>query len=139
MIEDSIPVAHTFLAVMERTIHLVGRNVPRHTLQQVAEVLHALRWDFRDVNVRVYFLVNDAGEVSCHSDWPGPVDSSIAMDAVTFHDAAFGRANLGTALLMGKLRVEGISALKLGRFTSLLKPLLDNYRQACAEINGPAS
>ena len=136
MREDSLPESHCFLAVMERTIELVGHCVPQATLQKVAQIFHSLRWEFQDFGVGVYFLVNDAGQVTSAKDWTGPVDSVISMDALTFHQAAFGKANLGTAMLMGKLRVEGISALSLGKFTPLLKPLLDSYRQACAEFNG---
>ena len=124
---------------MERTIQLVGHNVPRRALQNVAEVLHALRWDFQDYGVRVCFLVNDAGDVSCANNWSGAVDSVISMDAGAFHNAAFGKANFGTALLMGKLRVEGVSALNLSRLTLLLKPFLDSYRQACAEFYDSAT
>jgi hypothetical protein len=64
------------------------------------------------------------------------VDSVIAMDAVTFHKTAYGAANFGTALLMGKLSITGISALTLTGFTPLLRPFLDSYRQACAEFHG---
>ena len=134
--EDPLPEAGTFLSVMERTIQLVGRTVPRATLQKVAQVFHTLRWDFRDYDVQVFFQVNDDGDVTCATDWTGPVDSMIAMDALTFHEAAFGRANFGAALLTGKLRIQGISALSLGKFTPLLKPFLDSYRQAYAELNG---
>ena len=98
---------------------------------------HALRWEFRDYGIRVHVLFNDAGGVCCAIDWAGPVDSVISMDAATFHKAAFGKQTFGAALLMGKLRVEGISALNLSRFSSLLKPFLESYRQACAEWYDP--
>lgn len=136
MREVALPEPLSFLDVMERTIQLVGNNVPRETLQKVAQVLHTLRWDFQDYGVQAHFLVNDAGDVSCARDWVGPVDSVIVMDALTFHKAAYGKANFGTALLMGKLRIEGISPLSLGKFTPLLKPFLDSYQQACSEFNG---
>ena len=136
MREQALPECQSFLGVMERTIQLVGQNVPRDTLQKVAQVLGALRWDFRDYGVRVYFLVNHAGVVNCVREWPGTVDSVIAMDALTFHKAAYGAANFGTALLMGKLSITGLSALSLSKFTPLLKPFLDSYRQACAEFHG---
>ena len=110
----------------------------RSNLLRVAEALHSLRWDFRDYGLQIHFLVNDEGEVSFANDWSGPVDSTISMDAATFHNAAFGRLNFGAALLMGKLRIEGISALNLGKFSSLLQPFLHSYRQACAELYGPA-
>ncbi len=138
MRDEPLPDAQSFLGVMERTIHLLGTNVSRSNLQKVAEVLHALRWEFSDYGIRVHVLLNDAGDVSCATDWTGPVDSVISMDAATFHKAAFGKQNFGTALLMGKLRVEGISALNLSRFSSLLKPFLESYRQACAELYDPA-
>ena len=121
---------------MERTIQLVADNVPRGTLQKVAQVLGALQWDFRDYDLRIYFLVNNDGVVSCAREWSGKVDSIIAMDAFTFHKAAWGETNFGTALVMGKLSITGISALGLTKFTPLLKPFLDSYRQACAEFNG---
>ena len=136
MTENGLPDSRSFLAVMERTIELVGQNVSRDTLQKVAKVLGVLQWDFRDYNARVFFLVNEAGVVSCAREWPGTVDSIIAMDAVTLHKAAYGTENLGTALLMGRLSITGLSALNLTKFTPLLKPFLDSYRQACAEFNG---
>ena len=120
---------------MQRTIQLVGHKTPRTTLQKVAEVFRSLRWDFPDYGLQIYFLVNEAGDVSCATDWQGQADSVLAMDAETFHQAAYGQTNLGTALLMGKLRIEGISALSLSKFTPLLKPFLDSYRQACTEFH----
>ncbi len=133
-----MPDAQSFLGVMERTIHLLGTNISRSNLQKVAEVLRALRWEFRDYGIRVHVLLNDAGDVTCATDWTGPVDSVISLDATTFHNAAFGKQNLGAALLMGKLRVEGISALNLSRFSALLNPFQESYRQACAELYDPA-
>ena len=136
MREYALPEVHSFLAVMERTVQLVGDNVPLGTLQKVAEVLGALRWDFRDYDVRVYFLVNPAGVVNYAREWPGTVDAVVSMDALTFHKTAYGSASFGTALLMGKLSITGLSALNLIKFTPLLKPFLDSYRQACAEFHG---
>ncbi|PKB72934.1 MAG: hypothetical protein BZY75_04500 [SAR202 cluster bacterium Io17-Chloro-G7] len=123
---------------MRRTIQLVGADVPRTTLQKVAELLQTLRWEFKDYGVNLYFLVNDKGNVDCANEWSGKVDGVITMNASTFHDAAYGKANLGTAMLMGKIHIQGISPLKLGKFNSLLKPLLDSYRQACGELYDPA-
>ena len=139
MPEKPLPDPQRFPAVMERTIQLVGQNVPRDTLQEVAKVFHTLCWEFRDYGVKTYFLVSDAGEVDSAQEWSGAVDSVITMDARTFHDAAFGKANFGTAFLMGKLQVKGIPALKLGKFTPLLKPFLDSYQQACEESHGTAT
>lgn len=136
MREVALPEPSSFVGVMERTIQLVGNSMPRETLRKVAQVFHTLRWDFQDYGVQVYFLVNDAGDVSCARDWAGPVDSVIVMDASTFHNAAYGKANFGTALLMGKLRIKGVSPLSLSKFTPLLKPFLDSYQQACSEFNG---
>ena len=135
MIDSQLPSSDKFLGVMERTIQIVGDTVPRSTLQKVAEVLNVLHWEFQDYAVGLYFLVDDAGEVTCSTDWTGKVDSTIRMDAETFHNAANGKTNFGTALLMGKLHVEGLSAMNLGRFISLLKPFLDGYQQACVEFH----
>ena len=132
-----MPGPQEFTGVMRRTIQLVSTNVPRSTLQKIAELLHTLRWEFKDYGVKIYFLVDDRGDVDCATEWSGPVDSVITMDASTFHNAAFGKANFGTAMLMGKLQVKGISPLKLGKFSSLLKPFLDSYRQACGELHDP--
>jgi hypothetical protein len=41
-------------------------------------------------------------------------------------------------MLMGKLRVSGISVLHLGKFAPLLKPFQNSYRQAWTEVNEPA-
>ncbi len=138
MIEISMPGPQEFTGVMRRTIQLVGTNVPRSSLQKVAELLHALRWEFTDYGVDIYFLVDDDGHVDCATEWSGQVDSVVTMDASTFHKAAFGKTNFGAAMVMGKLRVQGISPLKLGKFTTLLKPFLDSYRQACGELYDPA-
>ena len=136
MRDKSLPEAHNFPGVMQRTIQLVGHNAPRSALQKVAEVFRSLRWDFQDYGFQIDFLVNEAGDVSCARDRRGPVDTVIAMDAKTFHQAAYGKTNFGIALLMGNLRIEGISALSLSKFTPLLKPFLDSYRQACTEFHG---
>ncbi len=133
-----MPGPQDFTGIMCRTIELVGANVPRSTLQKVAELLHALRWEFQDYGVKIYFLVNDQGDVDCATEWSGQVDSVITIDAYTFHKAAFGKTSFGAAMVMGKLHVQGISPLKLGKFTSLLKPFLDSYRQACGELYDPA-
>jgi len=139
MSEKPLPDAQRFLAVMQRTIQLVGQNVGRDKLQEVAKLFHTLCWEFRDYGVKAYFLVNDAGEVQSSLEWPGDVDSVIIMDARTFHDAACGKTNFGTAFLTGKLRVRGLPALKLGKFTPLLKPFLEGYQQACEELHGTAT
>ena len=136
--EHSMPGPEDFADVMRRTIRLVGTNVPRSTLQKVAELLHSLLWEFKDYGVKIYFLVDDQGDVDCATEWSGQVDSVITMDATTFHKAAFGKASFGAAMVMGKLHVQGISPLNLGKFTSLLKPFLDSYRQACSELYDPA-
>ena len=138
MAEPSLPGVQSFASVLERTIQLVGSNVPRSDLQKVAEVLKSLRWEFRDYGIHVYFLLNHEGKVRCAKDWSGPVDSIVSMDAATLHSVAFGHLNLGVAMLLGKLRIEGISASNLGRFSFLLQPFLDSYRQACAELHDPA-
>lgn len=136
--EHSIPGPEDFTEVMRRTIQLVGTNVPRSSLQKVAEMLHTLSWEFKDYGVKIYFLVDDLGSVDCATEWSGQVDSSITMDASTFHNAAYGEANFGAAMVMGKLQVKGISPLKLGKFNTLLKPFLSSYRQACGEWYEPA-
>ena len=136
--EHSIPGPKDFTDVMRRTIQLVGTNVPRSSLQKVAETLHALSWEFKDYGVKIYFLVDGLGGVDCATEWSGDVDSSITMDASTFHNVAFGNANFGAAMVMGKLHVKGISPLKLGKFNTLLKPFLSSYRQACGEWYEPA-
>ena len=137
MREDELPEAQSFPGVMERTIQVVGDTIPRCSLRKVAEVIRTVRWEFQDYGVQVYFLVNHVGEVSSAKDWPGPVDSVISMDAATLHKAAYGKANFGTALLMGKLRIKGVTAMNLGRLTSLLQPFLDCYRHACSELYDP--
>ena len=136
--EHSIPGPKDFTDVMRRTIQLVGTNVPRSSLQKVAETLHALSWEFKDYGVKIYFLVDGLGGVDCATEWLGDVDSSITMDASTFHNVAFGKANFGAAMVMGKLHVQGISPLKLGKFNTLLKPFLSSYREACGEWYEPA-
>ncbi|PKB66903.1 MAG: hypothetical protein BZY81_06055 [SAR202 cluster bacterium Io17-Chloro-G4] len=135
MIENSMPGPQDFPGVMCRTIQLVGINIPRTTLQKVAELFHTLLWEFKDYGIQIYFLLNDQGNVDSTTEWSGQVDSVVTMDASTFHKAAFGKANFGAAMVMGKLRVQGISPLKLGKFTTLLKPFLDSYRQACGELH----
>ena len=136
--EHSIPGPKDFTDVMRRTIQLVGTNVPRSSLQKVAETLHALSWEFKDYGVKIYFLVDGLGGGDCATEWLGDVDSSITMDASTFHNVAFGKANFGAAMVMGKLHVKGISPLKLGKFNTLLKPFLSSYREACGEWYEPA-
>ena len=137
MREESLPGPQMFLEVMERTIQLVGQKMPRSTLQGVAEAFRSLRWNFPDYGLQIYFLVNEAGDVSCATEWRGPVDCVLAMDAGTFHQAAYGKINFGAALLTGKLSIQGVSALNLSKFTPLLTPFLDGYRQAYNEYHGP--
>ena len=119
MADEILPGAQSFAEVMQRTIQLVGHNAPRSSLQKVAEVFRSLRWDFQDYGLQIYFLVNETGEVSSATEWQGPVDSVLAIDAGTFHQAAYGKTNFGTALLTGKLRIQGIPALSLSKFMIL--------------------
>ncbi|MDP7509664.1 MAG: SCP2 sterol-binding domain-containing protein [Dehalococcoidia bacterium] len=120
-------------------MELVGQGVPRGSLREVAKVFHTLCWRFPDNGVEMYFLVDDDGGVSSATDWTGSVDGVITLDAAVFHAAAFGKANLATAMLMGKLRISGISVLHLGKFAPLLKPFQSSYRQAWTEVNEPAA
>ena len=139
MTEKSSPETQRFLAVMERTMELVGQSVPQNSLREVARVFHALCWKFPDNGIEMYFLVDDDGGVSSATGWTGPVDGVITMDASVFHDAAFGKGSLPTALLMAKLRISGISVMHLGKFAPLLKPFQSSYRQAWTEVNEPAA
>ena len=136
MSDDLCPGAHSFVGVMGRTIQLLGTNAPRHTLRRVAEVVHAVRWDFQDYGTCIFMLLNDSGGVDSATEWAGPVDGVITMDAATFHSAAVGQGSLGMALLTGNLRVKGIPAMSMSRFSGLLSPFLNSYRQACLELNG---
>ncbi len=133
----TVPGPQVFPGVMERTIQLVGDAIPGCALRKIAEVLRTVRWEFPDYGFHLYLTVNDLGEVRSVGDWSGPVDSTISMDAATLHNAAYGKTSFGAALLLGKLRVRGVSASNLGRLTSLLHPFLDSYRQACSEVHGP--
>ena len=139
MKKESLPETQRFLAVMQRTMELVGQTVPSSSLREVAKVFHTLCWKFPDNGVEMYFLVDDDGGVSSATDWTGSVDGVITMDAAVFHNAAFGKSNLATAMLMGKLRISGISVLHLGKFAPLLKPFQNSYRQAWIEVNEPAT
>jgi ubiquinone biosynthesis protein UbiJ len=137
--EESLPETQRFLAVMQRTMELVGETVPRSSLREVAKVFHTLCWRFPDNGVEMYFLVDDDGGVSSATGWTGQVDGVVAIDAAVLHNAAFGKANLATAMLTGKLRISGISAQHLGKFAPLLKPFQNSYRQAWTEVNEPAT
>ena len=137
--EESLPETQRFLAVMQRTMELVGETVPRSSLREVAKVFHTLCWRFPDNGVEMYFLVDDGGGVSSATGWTGQVDGVVAIDAAVLHNAAFGKANLATAMLTGKLRISGISAQHLGKFAPLLKPFQNSYRQAWTEVNEPAT
>ncbi len=121
-------------------MQLVGQRVPRSQLQEIATLFHTVCWEFPDYRFKSYFTLNGEGEVRGYSQWNGPVDGTVIMDARTFHDAAFGKTSFGAAFLMGKVRVKGIPATKLGKFMPLLQPFLDCYQQACEEeIHGPST
>jgi len=134
-----LPDSQRFLAVVDRTIQLVGEKVPLETLREMAEVFHVLCWEFPDWGVQRYFILSDSGEVESTSEWVGPVDSTITMDARTLHDIAFGYTSPIMAFFMGRLRVTGMPSAKLGKFLPLLEPFLASYRQACAEPRGESA
>jgi len=133
------PSPERFPAVMQRTISLVGEKLPPEQIRQVAQVFHSLCWEFPDYGLRAYFLVWEDGRVGYAATLDGEADATIAMDARTFHQAAFGTASFAQAFLTGKLRVKGIPALKLTRFIPLLQPFLESYKQAWEELHDALS
>jgi hypothetical protein len=118
-----------FCAIMQRAMELVGEKIPRAHLQEVAKIFTVLCWDFRDLQRHVYFQVSPAGEVCCPE--AASAQTTVTIDSRVFHDAAFGKTSLATAFFLGKLKVQGISVLKLGKFTPLMKPFLESYCEAC--------
>lgn len=133
MNDFTIP-ADAFRGLMHRTIALVGQKMTRETLQAVSQVFQVMRWDFKDLGTSIFFLLSSDGAVRSADAHESEAQSTLQIDARTFHDAAYGRTSLGTAFLLGRLKVRGIPALKLGKFTPLLKPFLESYRQACEEM-----
>jgi len=137
---SSVPDAQHFPAIMRRTIEHVGDRLPVEQRRELAAVFRSLCWEFPDYGVKSYFLFDDEAEVTYDDALPGggAPDASVRMNAKTLHDVATGRTSFALAFVMGRLRVRGIPVRKLSRFTPLVDPFLDCYRDALNAIAGGA-
>jgi len=131
-----LPDALQLESVMQQTIELLGRKLKSEQIQEIAQVFQTICWNFKDRDFQVYLLLDESGQIQLITDVSGVPDATITLDTSTLHDAAYGKTTFGTAFVMGKLKVEGIPALKLRKFIPLLKPFLESYREAWEAFHG---
>jgi len=134
MIEEQRPTREQLVPLLSRAIELAGAQLAPETVRSVAEAFQVLRWDFMDYGLEAYLVIGDAGDLSFVTQAPREADGTIKMDAGMLHDLALGKVSLPLAFLGGKLRLQGLPALKLRRFIPLFNPFLEGYRQAWQEI-----
>ena len=134
MSDDRKPSQEQLLPLLSRAIELAGAKLAPETLKSVGEVFQVLLWDFVDCGVKAYLIIGDEGQLSFVSQADRAADGTVKIEARALHDMALGRVPVALAFLGGKLRVQGLPALKLRRFIPLLEPFLEGYRQAWQEI-----
>ena len=117
-------------SVMEQAIGLLGQKLKPPQIQEISQVFRTLCWSFKDCALQFYLLLDERGEIKYVPEISGIPDVTITLDVSTLHDSAYGKTTFGTAFVMGKLKVKGIPALKLGKFIPLLTPFLESYREA---------
>ena len=125
-----LPNAQQLQMVMPQAIELLSRKLKPEQIREIAQVFQTLSWDFKDCALQVYLLLDEAGEIRYVPDISAMPDATVTLDASTLHDAAYGKTTFGLAFVMGKLKIKGISALKLTKFIPLLEPFLESYREA---------
>ena len=134
MVGERRPSKEELYPLLSRAIKLTGTQLAPDTIRAVAEVFSVFLWHFVDYDLKAYFVIGDAGDLSFVLQAPGEVDGTVKLEAAVLHDIALGRTPVAMAFLSGKLRLQGLPALKLRRFIPLLQPFLDGYRQAWQEI-----
>jgi putative sterol carrier protein len=125
-----LPDALQLKSVMQKTIELLGRKLNSEQIKEIAQVFQTLCWNFKDYDFQGYLLLDEHGQIRYLPSLSSEPDATITLSTSTLHDAAYGKTTFGTAFVMGKLKVKGISALKLRNFIPLLKPFLESYREA---------
>ena len=117
-------------SVIRRTIELLDQRLNKEQTEEIAQVFQILCWNFKDLNLKVYLLLGEKGVIKYATHVNGEPDAIITLDSTTLHNSAYNRTTLGTAFVMGKLKIKGIPALRLRKFIPLLKPFLESYREA---------
>lgn len=134
MAEERRPTKEELVPLLSQAIELAATQLAPETVGSVAEVFQILLWHFVDHDVKAYLVIGDAGDLSFVTQPPREADGTIKIEAGMLHDVAFGKVPVALAFLSGKLRLQGLPALKLRRFIPLFNPFLEGYRQAWQEI-----
>jgi len=134
MIEERRPTREELVPLLSRAMELAGAQLAPDTVRSVAEVFQVLLWHFVDYDLKAYLVIGDTGDLSFVTQAPKEPDGKIKIEADMLHDVAFGKVPIALAFLGGKLRLQGLPALKLRRFIPLFNPFLEGYRQACQEL-----
>jgi hypothetical protein len=134
MIEERRPTREELVPLLSRAMELAGAQLAPDTVRSVAEVFQVLFWHFVDYDLKAYLVIGDTGDLSFVTQAPREPDGKIKIEADMLHDVAFGKVPIALAFLGGKLRLQGLPALKLRRFIPLFNPFLEGYRQACQEL-----
>jgi alkyl sulfatase BDS1-like metallo-beta-lactamase superfamily hydrolase len=127
---NSIPSKVQLKSVLKRTIERMNHRLNPEKIKEIAQVFQIFCWNFKDKNQKAYLLLDKKGVIKYATRFDGEPDAIITLDSIILHNAAYNKTTLGTAFVMGKLKVKGISALRLRKFIPLLKPFLESYREA---------
>lgn len=134
MAEGRRPTREELVPLLSRAIELAEIQLAPDAVRSVAEVFQVLLWHFTDCDLKAYLVIGAAGKLSFVTQAPREPDGKIKIEVDMLHDVAFGKVPIALAFLGGKLRLQGLPALKLRRFIPLFNPFLEGYRQACQEL-----
>jgi len=132
--EERKPTRDELVPLLNRATSLARIALEPETLASVSEVFQVVRWQFVDHDLDAYLVIDEAGGLSVVSQPPREADGTIKLEAAVLHDVALGKMPMAMAFLGGKMRLQGLPALKMRRFIPLFKPFLEGYRQAWQEI-----
>lgn len=129
-----------FRTLLARTIELLNEEVDAGLLASLASASSVICWDFPDVAVKTWLVVDEAGRgLSLHSSAPGVAALTVVMDSTVLREAATGERSLGAAFITGRLQVRGLSPMFLAKFVRLVDPLLRSHRAAMEELHERAA
>jgi putative sterol carrier protein len=130
------PTKEEFPLVMEKTFGFVGDLTPKEGLAALSDVVETICFEFPDYEKKYFLTVNSEGELTRSTEPPKKVDCTITMNSDTLHSLMTGKTSETSAYMSGKLKVKGISPLKLQKILPKLGPLDEYYEKAIAEVKG---
>jgi len=130
------PTCDEVMEVYKKTFELMRESAKKEDLEDVSEEFETLCIEFKDCGKKFCIAISDEGEMSILEEPLANPDCTITTDVGTMHDLAMGTTNEVKAYLSGKIKIAGVSPLKIQKLLPKLGPLDECYKKALEEVQG---